>query len=110
MMPASEGNFRPYFSELAFWLQPWQFREQISVTWGQVWNFLFISTHGFWSTSFLCVLLEFELTALCLLGRHSYCLSYFISPFLWFFFFRDRCPELFAHGWLWTMILLIFAS
>jgi hypothetical protein len=63
------------------------------------------------------VVLGFELMATCLLGRLSYCLTHSASPFFVIFFFC-RCfvfsekgsQELFAQGWLWTLILLISAS
>jgi hypothetical protein len=59
--------------------------------------------------NFPLVVLEFELRASHLLGRHFYCLSNSASPFC-DGFFQDRVSRTISPGWLQTAILLISAS
>jgi hypothetical protein len=46
---------------------------------------------------FFLMALVFELRALCLLGRHSYCWRYSVSPFLWWVFW-DRVLQTICSG------------
>jgi hypothetical protein len=76
------------------------FPEEVTLRWAPNFSFRFLSFLSFFLFFFSVVGLELR----------AYTLSHSTSPvFLWRVF-QDRSLQLFAWGWLWTVIFLISAS